>query len=265
MSKSSSPAETRDVFGQNLRVLVSDFPSVSDVCRQLGVNRAQFNRYLNGESYPRPDTLKVICDFFQTDARILVEPLSAVRQRLPDLLTHPVISDYANPEMSLVPEDALPSGFYRFSRQSFLYPELVAINLLFIFRRDQYTFVKGLEARRSFIDQGLPLDIQSRTFKGFVQRMEDGFSSMITRRGGLTGTFNFFSPVVSINRNYWSGYAIRTVQEVPGTPRASRVAYEYLGQNTGEVLRTARLGGFCPIDDLLPFHQRLLKLEEPFA
>ena len=61
------------MFGANLRQLAADYPSISDLARQLGINRTQFNRYLSGESFPRPDVLARICRFFEIDARVLLE------------------------------------------------------------------------------------------------------------------------------------------------------------------------------------------------
>src|SRR4051794_15855183 len=51
-------------FCANLRMLCSYYRSVADVCRKLNLNRAQFNRYLNGTSKPSNHTLERICDFF---------------------------------------------------------------------------------------------------------------------------------------------------------------------------------------------------------
>jgi transcriptional regulator with XRE-family HTH domain len=71
----ADPAHLRAIFGANLRVLSADAPSIAGLCRDLGVNRTQFNRYLVGEAFPRPDVLDHICRFFGVDARILLEPL----------------------------------------------------------------------------------------------------------------------------------------------------------------------------------------------
>ena len=76
-----SPAELRSMFGANLRSLAQKFPSISELSRQLGINRTQFNRYLAGESFPRPDVLARICDFFEVDARVLLEPVEQIGQR----------------------------------------------------------------------------------------------------------------------------------------------------------------------------------------
>ncbi|MEM6371330.1 MAG: XRE family transcriptional regulator, partial [Pseudomonadota bacterium] len=46
-----SPSELRSMFGANLRDLSQSYPSISELSRQLGINRTQFNRYLAGESF----------------------------------------------------------------------------------------------------------------------------------------------------------------------------------------------------------------------
>ena len=51
-------------LGENLRLLCSHYRSIAEVCRKLAINRAQFNKYLSGESRPTAHNLKKIGDFF---------------------------------------------------------------------------------------------------------------------------------------------------------------------------------------------------------
>jgi len=53
-----------DHLGPNLKLLCSHYRSIAEVCRKLTINRAQFNKYLNGQSRPTAFNLKRICDFF---------------------------------------------------------------------------------------------------------------------------------------------------------------------------------------------------------
>ncbi|MGB7318049.1 MAG: helix-turn-helix transcriptional regulator [Planktotalea sp.] len=259
-----SPIPIRALFGRNLRILSDAYPSISEVCRQLDINRAQFNRYLNGESYPRPDMLARICAFFETDARILTQPLESINSVRPPLLTHPEIAEFTDIKNNVVSEDLLPSGFYRFSRQSFLYPEKFISGLIYVYRVDGWTFIKGFETRQSIAEQGLPQDPRTRQFKGYALQMEDGIGALISRRNAMTVTFNFLSPVASLNRNFWHGYAARTINEAMASARVVRMVYEFLGPSTGTILQTARTAGFCDINDLPAFHRRLLRIDEPF-
>ncbi|MGE0006488.1 MAG: helix-turn-helix domain-containing protein [Parvibaculaceae bacterium] len=61
MSRSSA------AFIENLRYLCAHFDSVAEVCRSLGMNRQQFNKYLSGQSEPSLRNLKRITDFFGVD------------------------------------------------------------------------------------------------------------------------------------------------------------------------------------------------------
>lgn len=62
-------------LASNLKRLCSLYPSVAQVCRELGVNRQQFNKYLAATSMPTPHTLRRICEFFEVDqTNILLSP-----------------------------------------------------------------------------------------------------------------------------------------------------------------------------------------------
>lgn len=107
--------ELQEMLGRNLRLLMADKPSVSAVCREIGINRTQFNRYLSGEATPRPWILKQICDYFGTDARILLEPVE--RPRPPADAAPPAPQLFARVLRELPAEDSqvrgeFAEGFY---------------------------------------------------------------------------------------------------------------------------------------------------------
>jgi transcriptional regulator with XRE-family HTH domain len=100
--RSESPAELRAMFGRNLRLLCQPYASVSALCRELGINRTQFNRYLSGESFPRPDILQRICAYFKVDARILLQPLHEVQNSNTDVIFSNEMEDFLTAASSLV-------------------------------------------------------------------------------------------------------------------------------------------------------------------
>ncbi len=51
-------------FSSNLRNLCTEKPSITHVCREVGINRQQFNRYLSGEGLPSAYNLRRICNYF---------------------------------------------------------------------------------------------------------------------------------------------------------------------------------------------------------
>lgn len=259
-----SPSELRNMFGLNLRSLATGYPSISELSRQLGINRTQFNRYLSGESFPRPDVLARICSFFDVDARILLEPVENIGHGN-DPFGDPFLRDFMGQEARDVPESLFPSGFYRFSRRSFLDRLQYVLGLVWVFRKDNATFIRGFEARAAMQSQGLPSGRNAREFRGLVLRQEEGVGALISRRSLMTGSFNFLNRVSSFENNFWVGYVTRTVRETTENERVVRMVYEYLGHGLGPAKAAGKAAGYCAFEDLLPFHQRLLKAEQPFA
>ena len=260
---SRSPAEIRSMFGRNLRNLSQNYPSVSELSRQLGINRTQFNRYLSGESFPRPDVLERICNFFGVDARILLEPVEVLTAR-PNALSHEFLADFLAEGAHDVPETEFPSGFYRFSRRSFVNESAFVVGLVYVFRQERATFVRGFEAKEAMRQQGLATDVSAREFRGLVMRQEDGITAIISRRKTMTSSFNYLARVPSIENNFWAGYVTRTVREAGDASRAERMVYEHLGRKTSDILRAARGAGLVNEDALFPFHKRLLHPDQPF-
>lgn len=251
------------MFGANLRLLSESYPSISELSRQLGINRTQFNRYLSGESFPRPDILDRICTFFGVDARILLEPVGQMA-RSDDILTGPFLADFVGSEARNLSEEVFPSGFYRFSRRSFVNADQFVIGILLVFRKGDGTYIRGYERHEAMRQQNLPDDPLSREFRGYIARQEEGIIAVMSRRAAMTGSFNYLSRVASFENNFWVGYVTRTVAESPASHRVERMVYEYLGNSIARALPAARTAGYCKTEDLLPFHARLLQPEVPF-
>ncbi|WP_299844631.1 helix-turn-helix transcriptional regulator [uncultured Roseovarius sp.] len=258
------PAELRGIFGDNLRKLSAAYPSVAGLCRDLGINRTQFNRYLSGESFPRPDVLHQICSFFSVDARILLEPVGDIGPAAHDLLNHPTLTEFFGREPVTVDERLFPSGFYRFVRQAFIGADDFMSGLVYVTREGGYTFLRGYEPRQAIRQQGLSTNPKAREFRGIVMRQEEGVMAIVTHRNALAASFNFLTPETSFQSNLWEGYATRTAREKVTGRRATRMVYEHLGNDIKAALRTARAAGLITLDDVPPFHARLLQPDQPF-
>lgn len=263
--RSPTPAELRSRLGANLRKLSRSATSISALCRELGINRTQFNRYLAGESFPRPDVLHRICDYFDVDARILLEPVEDITNQKTDLLNHPAVSDFVGGLAKPPEESALPSGFYRFSRRSFMQTDRFIQGLVYIFRIDGQVFLRGYEAKEAMASQGLPSTPAAREFRGVVLRQEDGVSALVSRHAATTATLNHLSRVPTFENNFWIGYAARPVREGVAGRRFERLVYEYLGRHASKVLPAARVAGYCTQEALVPYHRTLLAPETPIT
>lgn len=263
-SPAQDPAKLRGMFGRNLQILVSSYRSVAALCRELGINRTQFNRYLAGESFPRPDVLHRICRFFDVDARILLEPIEGLAPSVRDLLNHPELEGFFGAEPQVVPEDVFPSGFYRFTRRSFLDESRLVLGLLRVKRRDGYTFLRSFESREALRLQGLSVRPRDREFRGLVLRQQEGILALASHRNTLSCSFNFLTRQSSFQPNIWEGYAARTIRETVSGQRATRMVYEHLGGFSDQVLDTARRAGLVTLDGVPEYHRHLLRLDQDF-
>lgn len=61
-------------FSNNLQLLCSYYKSIAEVCRRLDLNRAQFNRYLNGRHKPSANTMLRVCEFFGVEEFEIMMP-----------------------------------------------------------------------------------------------------------------------------------------------------------------------------------------------
>jgi len=252
------------MFGANLRKLSESYTSISELSRQLGINRTQFNRYLAGESFPRPDVLARMCDFLNVDARVLLEPVEDIVMSQ-DAFHTPFLRNYLGPGVAGVSQNLLPNGFFRFSRRSFIDTNLFVLGLVWVFRENGTTYLRGYEARAAMRIQDLPIDPPSREFRGIAMQQEDGVSIIASRHNAMTSSFNYLARAASFKNNFWVGYVTRTVPESIGGQRATRLVYEYLGPTAKDALPAARTMGFMHVDALPAFHRRLLQPELPFA
>ena len=252
------------MFGANLRQLSGAYPSISDLSRQLGINRTQFNRYLSGESFPRPDVLARICAFFKVDARVLLEPVDKIGAGQ-DPIANPFLRDFLSVGSANVPSEAFPSGFYRFSRRSFTNKEVFIVGVVMVKRIGTNTFMRGYESVDAMRLQDLPTDTKAREFRAIVMQQEDGITLLVSRRNAMTSSFNYLYRVASFENNYWVGYITRTVPEETTGLRATRMVYEYLGPKSSQALPAARETGFHTAAELLPYHRRLLQPDVPFS
>ncbi len=260
----ANPAELRGIFGKNLCQLSARYKSISALCRELGINRTQYNRYLSGESFPRPDILHQICLFFDVDARILLEPIENISTASHDLINHPMLAEFFGEGPVTVEERLFPSGFYRFIRQSFIGTQDFMSGIVHVTRKDEYTFLRGYEPRQAIRLQGLSANPKAREFRGIVMRQEEGVMAVVSHRNALACSFNFLTPETSFQSNLWEGYATRTVREKVTGRRATRMVYEHLGYDRKAVLNAARNAGLMSLDAIPLFHARLLQPGRPF-
>ena len=174
------------------------------------------------------------------------------------------LKNFMGEAVQFVDENDFPSGFYQFSRRSFVRDGEYIRGLAYVKRDNSGTFVRGYEPKVAMAMQGIPPSASAREFRGFVLKVEDGIILTVSRRNGNTASLNYLNRVTSFQNNFWVGYVARTVRESASSERATRLVYEHLGDDVTRIMATARTAGFCQFEELVPFHQRLLQPDDPF-
>lgn len=72
--RAPTPSERARALSRNIRHLCGFHPSIASVCRELGINRQQFNKYLSGSSQPSLFVVSRIARFFGVNAEDLFLP-----------------------------------------------------------------------------------------------------------------------------------------------------------------------------------------------
>lgn len=237
----TSPSELRAIFGRNLRLLIAGAGSVSAVCGRLGINRTQFNRYLSGEAFPRPDVLHRICQFFGVDGRILLEPLADIRK---DQRLHGVtqLQDIAfRPGGRPFDHFLLPDGLYRFWRRSFSESGKFVLGIARIYTENGAKLFKSFDIYREPLRAGSRRHARKQPNKGVLMQHFDGFSVLVASDSDHALSFTFFEYGLQGNARYFDGVTILTRRQMPGVQRASVVVLERVPPE--EVLWTARRVG----------------------
>jgi transcriptional regulator with XRE-family HTH domain len=137
----------------NLRVLCSYTPSISDTCRRLGINRAQFYRYLNGKNTPSLRTLRRVCDHFGIEDDEILQDEESFRRmialrkpskgRLDPLGDYMIGLNEINPRST---KDLRPYlGFYYSYFCPVEFPGKANRSLVKVFERNGFVYNKTIE------------------------------------------------------------------------------------------------------------------------
>lgn len=207
-------SDLRMIFSRNLEELVGREKSVSECARQLRISRSQLNRFLGGETYPRPDVLQRICQHFHTDARIMTTSLAGLAKQggagsdgsiLPDLV------DGLEP----VPHSILPDGIYSEWMLSTVERGLVEQNLIRIYTENG----RRLGKIRASLESAFPGMRRYRypmvicTAQYFMQR--EGFASIDRVARQSFHAFTAFRAGYGPSSNVYPGYKLSGISHNP--------------------------------------------------
>ena len=230
-------------FARNLRLAAGHAPSVSELCRRIGINRTQFNRYLSGEAFPRPDILHRICQHFGVDARILLEPLEDIRndwraraaQRLRDI----ALPREARPFDHYL----MPDGIYRFWRRSFSHPGRYVSGLWRVHTANGVKMLKSFDLYPQPVRRGTRRFARKVPYSGVFMQHFDGVSLLCSTGSENVLSFTFFEYGLSGSTRYYNGVSILTRRQMPDAERLSNIVLERFSGECPDLVRMARQVG----------------------
>lgn len=239
-------------FAENLRLLCSHYASVAEVCRRVGINRQQFNKYLSGASTPSLHTLRKICDFFGVEEGEIFLPaqefagLVRVAGQAPADPLATAIGEIAERFSDSQQRLRKYCGYYMSYMRTPAYPGMILRYAMAVFQRGDRTYAKAIER---LVDKRNPeLGSYISKYLSLVLHAEDRIylmdhSPVSHQVFALTVIYPSHRTKVQL----LSGLGV-AVSGGPGRQAfATRMVHEYLGETTN--LRRAIAGcGLYPED-----------------
>lgn len=252
-----SPREIYQVFSSNLQFLVAQSRgSVTRICREIGVNRTQFNRYLAGQASPRPDILHRICQYFHVDARVLLEPITTTRQdHARDVgkwggADHPLVQLLLKRDQ-LTLTNPVPLGLHRYWQRSFLDPNWVNSYTMRVFDMSGATVFRIRPDPRNDKITTSYSALGVSEMRGFFISQVDGVVMIACKPDNHRLSISYLTRMTT-DSPILSGIAMMTRPELSQATRVERCVLEVLPQ-TNRLLATLRGRGGRVLTDLPDF------------
>ena len=139
-------------LARNLRRLCSGERSISEVCRRVGINRQQFNRYLTGASRPSAFNTQRLCHHFGVQEHELLLPHDEFERRFRGRRVTPAESRPGDRLDRLLrsafPGDRRPlmryTGYYHFYFRTPTWPDRLVCGVSSIHEREGLFFSKAV-------------------------------------------------------------------------------------------------------------------------
>jgi transcriptional regulator with XRE-family HTH domain len=246
----SSEESIFKLFSRNLYNLSVKSGSIAETCRQLGINRQQFNKYLAGTTLPSAATMLKLTKYFGVDQRSLFESepsqhsdLSPAEASPPDrplrgAVERRIMSDIAGTQCA-----SLKPGCY-----SLYFPGAIGAGY---FKRSAL-FIRNVDDLTVFVRLSSGKPQASRRHK--IQMRHDGLAIEIDKKIYLVGKNRVAHREISLLsfgevdlpiQNIFGGLALTIAKW--GRPICTRVSAEYIGPWTARRAVIAAVGEF-PFD-----------------
>ena len=249
---------TRAVFAGNLIRLVRTRGNTAQVCRRLGINRQQFNKYLSGRHLPSQVNLNVICEFFRVTYREITSPDMEVPE-----LRHP--TDYLQGFRAFEGADLLQDVLERneCGRLTTFCGTYLKYHHSSIYRGD---IVRAVTTIRTFHDQFAYTNLERFPNKNRRDKHDyvfkyHGFAHMLDGRLFLVDiekmqknemTFSIYAPIARNPVRFLFGVTGGVASNLYREPYSSRSVLEFLSPETATRAQYRLATVVAPDDPSIP-------------
>lgn len=247
------------VFSQNLALLCQNAGTITKISNDIGVSRIQMSRYLKGESHPKPADLKLICDYFNVDARIYVEPLHEVSGQLRH--TSPIFQNLDGFSISNIlndPKSPVEDGVYTIFRRSMAYPKKFLLNVFTVKTFGQWSFIRGsdpADIQRSIVGT---TSVRGREFRGLIVPQESKAVFVIGSRGMTSVEVLVLQKETSGPLPYWVGSCLNPEADGEKFWVTTPVIVEPVAPDCRNLRHVMKLKGYYDEDQLSAHHKDIL-------
>ena len=257
-------------LGDNLKLLCSHYRSIAEVCRKLAINRAQFNKYLSGQSRPTAYNLKRIGDFFGVEAYELSLPgeqfadLIGARRRDPQAPTlgDPLL-ELLQPLRQYSGSMARYCGYYFEYSNCMSVPGYILLSLVHL-REERGTFLFERQERQERTRAGEAEDWVRCRYLGAAFQLQDrlfliDYESLTVNEMSQTILIpSFKSSITRLN-----GLKTGVSSGDGRNPACTRVVWEYLGPEINRVNAYRQIMLYRPDDPRIDLDIRQRLTVEP--
>jgi transcriptional regulator with XRE-family HTH domain len=248
-----------EAFGQNLKLLCSHYRSIAEVCRKLGLNRAQFNKYLAGQSRPTPYNLKRICDFFGVEDYELELPTEQFVRLIGARNSGQAAAPVEDPLLELLqPLREHAGSLSRYCGYYFEYancmsvPGQILLSLVHL-REERGSFLFERQERQGRASDGSAEDWVRCRYLGAAFYLQDrlfliDYESLTGNEMSQTILIPSFKSRITRLNGMKTGVSSGDLR----TPACTRVVWEYLGPEINRVAAYRQVMLYAPDDPRIP-------------
>lgn len=240
-------------FSANLRLLCNREGSISQVCRKIGVNRQQFNKYLSGLHMPSPRNLRLIANYFGVSVQVIFSDPEEFSMLLEGNVFNAIENLRNRPEVKSFIETLLVAskvddseyvGVYDRYQYSSIYKGKILRSAFCIYKNGDFLQHYYIERFPSY-DSPHTIDYVFK-YHGFVLPLADRFFTIdfeSIQRNEMT--FGAFASIQRNAKKFMFGVGSGIAATMFRQPYATKIALHYRGPG---LINRAHLGRLTALD-----------------